>query len=136
MDDTQPDLLRVRDLGFSEIHPDPRQVESAAQFLRHMPGVVSVQTMGPRSLQIRYDLAQACLRLVEEALADRGFHLDGSLLAKLRRAIVYYAEDTLRANLGCPRGSSNCTQRVFVDRYRHLDHGCRDQRPTHWRQYL
>jgi hypothetical protein len=136
MEHTQQHLLKVRDLGFSELHPDPRQAESAAEILRRVPGVVSVQPVGPYSLRLRYDLAQTCLRLVEETLANRGFHLDGNLLAKLRRAIVYYAEDTLRANLGCPRGSSNCTQKVFVDRYRHLDHSCRDHRPTHWRQYL
>jgi hypothetical protein len=136
METSQPELLRVREIGLCELQPDAQQARSAALFVRRLPGVECAEALTPHRLRLRYDLRRVCLRAIEEALTHRGLNLDNSLLAKLRRAVVYYGEDTVRANLRCPRGATNCTQRVFVDRYQHLDHGCRDRRPLHWRHYL
>jgi hypothetical protein len=63
-------------------------------------------------------------------------HLDGALLLRLRRAMCYYMEETQRANWGCRHGEHNCTKKVFAKRYEVLEHGCRDERPEHWRRYL
>ena len=76
------------------------------------------------------------LEEIEEAITEIGLHIDDGLLFRIRRALHYYSEETQRANLGCSRGESNCTTKVFAVRYRALDHGCRDHRPEHWRRYL
>jgi hypothetical protein len=137
MDDSDgEDLVQIRDIGFHSPHPDPRRAESATRLVAGLPGVLRARAIGARRLRIRYHLAQVCLCSIEACLVEHGFHLEGNVLARLQRAVVHYAEETLRANLACPRGSGNCTQKVFVNRYRHRDHGCRDSRPTHWRQYL
>ena len=54
----------------------------------------------------------------------------------MKRALYYYTETTLRANCGCPQGTSNCTKKVFALHYQQRDHSCRDHRPEHWRRYL
>ena len=87
-------------------------------------------------MQVTYQLPNISLRLIEESLTELGFHLDNSLLIKMRRAVVYYTEETQCANLGCAEGQSNCTVKVFINRYQRIKHGCRDQRPKHWRKYL
>ena len=73
---------------------------------------------------------------IETALTEAGYHLSSRLLYKLKRALHYYTEETERANNGCPRGDSNCTQRIFISHYGRHAHGCRDHRPDHWRKYL
>jgi hypothetical protein len=54
----------------------------------------------------------------------------------MRRALVHYTEQTQRMNMGCDRGDPNCTVKVFISRYQQREHGCRDDRPQHWRRYL
>ncbi|WP_231892822.1 hypothetical protein [endosymbiont of unidentified scaly snail isolate Monju] len=54
----------------------------------------------------------------------------------MRRALIKYTEETQCINLGCEGGESNCTVKIFINRYLHRTHGCRDDRPQHWRRYL
>ena len=128
--------IKLREVRFCAVSAIPEQAHSAAAAVSRMDGVRHAEPLAPTVLQVSYDLRCLSLEDIEQALCDSGFHLDNSLLCKLRRALVYYVEDTQRANLGCPRGSTNCTQRVFVNRYRQIEHGCRDHRPEHWRRYL
>jgi hypothetical protein len=87
-------------------------------------------------LRVTYHLLEICLADIEALLEQHGFHLDNRLMHKIKRALYRYTEDTQRANLGCAKGESNCTEKVFVNRYRNRDHGCQDVRPDHWRRYL
>ncbi len=110
----------------------------AALLLADARGVQAVEVLDTYHLQVHYDLRQVGLEQLETALAEVGFHLDNSLLSKLRRALAYYTEENRRATLGlealsCARG---CAFKVFANRYRQLDHGCRDPRPEHLRRYL
>ncbi len=130
------DLPKRRDIDFQEPHPDPRQAHSAALLLRNVEGVLELEPVSFTLLRIAYDIRFITLIEIEEGLTAAGFHLDNSLMNKLRRTICYYAEETQRANMGCEQGSSNCTRRIFVNRYNQRAHGCRDERPQHWRRYL
>ena len=130
------DLTKRHDIDFAEPHPDPRQAHSAADLLRGVEGVVELEAVSVMALRITYDIRCITLMEIEEGLTAAGFQLDNSLFSKLRRAICHYAEDTQRANMGCEQGSSNCTRRIFVNRYNQREHGCRDERPQHWRRYL
>jgi hypothetical protein len=136
MDTNDPERIKHREIAFAAIHPNPSQAESASRFLAEVDGVLEAVPATPILLRVSYDVLAITLREIEDSLRELGLHLDSRLLLRLKRALCYYTEDTLRANCGCPRGSGNCTEQVFATRYRTIDHGCRDQRPEHWRRYL
>ena len=136
MEELDHDLIKQREIAFRDLHPDPDQARTAAVFLADVDGVIRAAPVFPLLVQVRYDLLQVTLREIEDALRELGLHIDNGLLFRIRRALYSYAEDTQRANLGCARGESNCTKKVFALRYRTMNHACRDQRPEHWRRYL
>lgn len=130
------DTRKRREIWFREPHPDSSQARSALLLLSGVEGVLELDAPSSTCLKIVYNVCQITLQDIESALDEVGFHLDNSLLSKLRRTLWYYAEDTQRANMGCELDNSNSTRRVFVNRYQKLEHGCRDERPQHWRKYL
>lgn len=130
------DRIKHREIAFQDIHPDPNQAGTAARFLSDVDGILETAPARPTLLRVRYDVLRTSLREIEEALTELGLHLDNRLMCRIRRALYYYTEDTLRVNTGCPHGESNCTKKVFAKRYELIEHGCRDQRPEHWRRYL
>ena len=134
---TKPDLdiVKHREVRFQEPHSDPQQARSAVFLLEDADGILELEAVGPLVLRLSYDVRFITLEDIETALESVGFHLDNGLLSKVRRALWYYADETHRENMGC-RGNPNCTARIFVNRYQQTDHGCRDERPAHWRRYL
>lgn len=135
METAEADRIKTRQIPFCPIHPDPNQAQTAAHFLAEVEGVLRAEAQSPTLLELTYDVLQATLKEIEEALTDLGLHIDSTLMHRVKRALYYYSEETLRANMGCTR-RSNCTRKVFAKRYEALEHGCRDQRPEHWRRYL
>ena len=135
MDPVLEELRKLREVHFGEPHPDPRQAHSAVLVLQDVHGILDLHAPSYTILRVAYNVRIITLRDIEGALSEVGFHLDNSLLCKLRRTLWYYADDTDQANLGCEQGNSNCTRRIFVDRYTQRQHGCRDIRPQHWRRY-
>lgn len=129
-------LFKEREIAFCTLHPDPDQAGTAATFLLEVDGIQRAEADGPATLQIAYHLLDLTLDDIETLLEANGFHLDNRLMHKIRRALAHYTEETQRANMGCAKGDSNCTDKVFVNRYRKRDHGCQDDRPEHWRRYL
>jgi hypothetical protein len=103
--------------------------------LSDVEGVLRVDLAHELCLRVSYHIHYLSLSQIEEALDELGFHLDNSLLTKIKRALYYYTEENERQNLGCEKGQSSCTRKVFVNRYEQLPHGCRDVRPEHWRRY-
>jgi hypothetical protein len=136
METPEHDLIKHREIAFRDLHPDPDQARTASLFLADVEGVIRATPESPLLLRVSYDLLQVRLQEIEDALKEIGLHLDNGLLFRIKRALFSYAEDTQRANLGCERGESNCTRKVFAVRYQRLNHACRDQRPEHWRRYL
>lgn len=135
MDITDADRIRTREVLFHEPHPNPDQAGTAARFLAEVEGVIFAAAPSPNRLRVRYDPLLVSLREIESALTELGLHLDGSLMQRLRRALFDYAEETLRANHGHPP-YDHCVKKVFAKRYELIEHGCRDDRPEHWRRYL
>ncbi|MGE0080858.1 MAG: hypothetical protein AB7U81_06130 [Thiohalomonadaceae bacterium] len=127
-------LRKKRDIRFCRLHPDRHQARSAAPLVGGMPGVHESSALTDHQLQVGYDLLHISLQQIESSLQDQGYHLDNSLLCKLKRALYYYTEENERTNLGLHNPEAN-TQ-VYVSRYQRLPHGCRDERPEHWRNYL
>lgn len=129
------DVNKHREICFRGPHPDLNQAQTATLILSDVEGILQVHPHGTQMIMVTYDVSLITLQIIEEFLSELGFHLDNSLLMKLRRAFYYYAEDLQQDVMGCRRGRGNCTQDVFINRYRQLEHGCRDLRPDHWRQY-
>lgn len=128
-------LVKHREIRFCRLHPDSTQAHSASLLLSDIEGIHLVQPLGPHLLHVSYDISRITLVIIEGALNELGYHLDNSLMLKLKRALYYYTEETQRANLGleevcCP------DKQMFINRYLRRRHGCRDERPEHWRNYL
>lgn len=127
-------LVKHREVRFCRLHPDKTQAHSASLVLSDVEGIHLVRPVDPHLLHIRYDISFITLNIIEEALVELGYHLDNSLMHKLKRALYYYTEETQRANLGMD--GPGCAKQVFINRYLRRSHGCRDERPEHWRNYL
>jgi hypothetical protein len=135
--DTQGDSLKKRrEIAFCTLHPDADQAGSAAAMLLEMDGIAHASAVNGATLEVHYHLLLISLADIELLLESKGFHLDNRLVYKIKRALYHYTEETQRANMGCARGESNCTQKVFANNYRKREHGCQDERPDHWRRYL
>jgi len=136
MDILDTNRIKHRLLPFSELHPDKNQARRAAMFLADMEGILHVEPISSIALKVSYDVLQTTLLQIEEAIRGLGLHLDRNLLYRIKSALCHYTEETQLANCGCPRGESNCTMKLFAQRFERRDHRCRDHRPEHWRRYL
>ncbi|HEY0634954.1 MAG TPA: hypothetical protein VGE00_06195 [Gammaproteobacteria bacterium] len=136
MDHESHSLIKHREIRFCPLHHDRKQAHSASLLLSDLEGVHRVTPVDPLMMQISYDISRLTLHLIETALDELGYHLDNSLMMKLKRALYNYAEETQRANLGLDGHTAPRDVKVFVQRYGKLRHGCRDERPEHWRSYL
>lgn len=135
MHEPERDIVKRREIRFQGPHGDAQQSRSAQMLLEGADGIIELQAPTPELLVVTYDVRFLTLEHIEGALAEVGFHLDNSLVAKLRRALWYYTDETQRELLGC-KGNPSCTARIFVNCYERSAHGCRDERPRHWRRYL
>ncbi|MEJ2575752.1 MAG: hypothetical protein P8106_03445 [Gammaproteobacteria bacterium] len=136
MDEATEDFIKLREISFNTLHPDPRQAYAAATLLEDVAGVLELEVVDDALLRVRYHILQTTLADLEALVEERGFHLDNGIIQKVKRALYRYTEETQRANLGCTKGESNCTRKVFATSYQQRDHGCRDERPQLWRRYL
>lgn len=129
------DLIKRREIRFCHLHPDPEQARSALLLLSDADGIIDIQYMDKLCLFISYDLRILTLQAIEEVLVQLGYHLDGRLICRMKRALYAYSEETQRANMDSAVETANTTT-VFIQRYSSNYHGCRDTRPEHWRKYL
>ncbi|MDQ7076162.1 MAG: hypothetical protein Q9O24_13685 [Gammaproteobacteria bacterium] len=129
-------LIKHREIGFCQLHPDHQQAQNAALLLSDLDGVLDVTPLEDGlHLQISYSLRETSLLQIETLLEKQGYHLDNTLLANLRRSLYHYSEETEIHNRYLDE-EKNSTQNVFIRRYHQSEHGCRDNRPGYWRRYL
>lgn len=134
--DIDDDQIKQRHIPFDPLHPNRDQAGTAARHLIEGPGIVEAFPMTPHLLKVTYDLRHTKLEEIEKALQELGLHIDARLTYRIKRALWYYTEDTIRANCHDDHNQVDCTKKVFATRYEHLDHSLRDHRPEHWRRYL
>jgi hypothetical protein len=126
------DLEKDREIVFHALPAG--QAERARVLLEGLEGLVVMHGPGDNCLQVRYHICEYTLEGLETALASQGFHLDNSLLSKLRRALAYFCESVQRRNVAANEPDIKSHQ-AFIDVYeRHL-HGDRDDTPEEWRTY-
>lgn len=128
--------LKQREIFFNYPQAEQNPAFSASLLLTGLYGIESVHSLNPERLYITYDIRLVSYDEIEEVLKEIGYHMDNSLLMKLKRALYNYTEQTERANLDCLSGQCKCTRDVFIKKYSLKPHGCRDPRPEHWRSYL
>ena len=138
MEHPDPDTIKHREVAFHDHLPGQQQALDAILALSGIEGVLEVSLAGPshNAIRIDYDLRQIDLCTIEALLFELGFHLDNSLLTKIKRALYYYTESNELACLSPARGQGNSTRDIFTHCYLSQRHGCRDTRPEHWRRYL
>ena len=135
MDSLTSDFIKTREIHFRNVDPEASDAREAMQLLLGARGIEHIRALGTDCIQVRYDIRQLTQQVLEAALAEVGFHLDNNLLAKLKRALVYYIEETQLLNLGYQHDQASSTLDIFVSCYEHRKHGCRDHRPEHLRHY-
>lgn len=129
-------MKKQREILFDPLHPDPNQAHSATLALNDFNGIEHTDALSPIRLMVRYHLSKVTLADIEFVLRELGYHLDNSLMSKMKRALYAYTEETERANHGYSSSQGKTTRDVFIKQYQKRPHGCRDPRPSHWRDYL
>ena len=125
------DLEKTREIAF---HALPHgQAQRALELLDGLDGL-DAELIGAETLQIRYKVCEYTLQGLETALTEQGFHLDNSILSRIRRALAYFCERVQRENLAA--NVDDCKSRKIYARVwsQHL-HGDRDETPEEWRSY-
>jgi hypothetical protein len=126
------DLEKDREIVFHALPAG--QAERALILLEGLDGLeVAVGPDGNR-LRVRYDICEYTLEGLETALASQGFHLDNSLLSKLKRALIYFCESVQRQNVAANEPDIK-SQQAFIKVYESHLHGDRDDTPEEWRGY-
>lgn len=126
------DTFKIRQLVFAPVPPG--QAAEAAVLLEGLPHLVVLEQPDPRTLIVRYEIPNYTLERVERALAAEGFHLDNSILTKIRRALIYYCESIQCENL-LPPPRDRLSKQIFAEAYLHRPHGDHDDTPEEWRSY-
>jgi hypothetical protein len=126
------DLEKSREIVFHSLPGG--QVERALSLLEGLDGLEVTVGAEANRLLVRYHICEYTLEGLELALASQGFHLDNSLLSKLKRALAYFCESVQRRNVAANEPDIK-SQQAFMKVYeRHL-HGDCDDTPEEWRGY-
>ena len=126
------DLEKIREIVF---HATPLgQVQRAVVLLEGLEGlVISHAPQGDR-IFVRYSICEYTLEGLETALTSQGFHLDNSILSKIRRSLAYFCESVQRSNVAANEPDIK-SQQAFMKVYEKHLHGDRDETPEEWRTY-
>ncbi len=125
------DIQKRREIVF---HPlPPGQIEHALALLAQLPGLKSSE-IGPLAVQIEYCITEHCLEDIEALLHQHCFHLEGSLLIRIKRNLAYYCERVQRENLGKPAPRTK-NYPAHIEAWAKRPHGDHDETPAEWRQY-
>ncbi len=128
---TPSDVDKLREIVF---HPlPPEQTERAHELLSTLPGLRVTRT-GPLTLQLAYHIAEHTLQDLETLLGHNGFHVESTLLIRLRRTLIYYCEHVQRENLHKPEVQTK-KYKPHMEAWEKHPHGDHDETPTEWRQY-
>lgn len=126
------DLTKHRDIVFDALPPE--QTQQAARLLGRLAGVTCAVFLTERRVHVSYTLPFWTLETLEQRLLEAGFHLDGSLLQRLRRALVHYTESVQMENLHHPEREYK-TKEVYVHAWEQHPHGDHDDTPEELREY-
>lgn len=126
------DLEKSREIYF---HPLPDgQAQRALILLEGLEGLEVTAGEAGHCLLVSYHICEYTLEGLETALMSQGFHLDNSLLYKLKRSLAYFTESVQRSNVEANEPDLK-SQQAFMKVYESHLHGDRDETPEEWRDY-
>ncbi len=111
----------------------PAQTARAYAQLSMLPDMV-VTRVGEYTLQVHYSVTDHTLEDLESLLVELGYHLETTLLLRLKRALIYHVERVQRENLGKPEVKTK-NYKPHMQAWEHRPHGDHDETPEEWRQY-
>jgi hypothetical protein len=120
-------LKKRRDLRFHDTPPG--QARRALVRLAALPGVAVEAGARDDEVRISYSLAEHSFEEIQTILVGLGFHLDGSLLSRMRRALIRYVEETQIRNMNSPERLIKKSSEVYVRAWEHHPHGDHDETP-------
>lgn len=126
------DLEKDREIVFHALPSG--QAERALTLLQGLDGLAVAAGVGGNRLLVRYHVCEYTLEGLEIALTTEGFHLDNSLLSKLKRSLAYFSESVQRRNVAANAPDIK-SQQAFMKVYEQRLHGDRDDTPEEWRAY-
>jgi hypothetical protein len=127
------DLEKIREIVFHELPAG--QAARARELLDGLDSIqASIKEECVKTLIVQYSVTHYTLQGLEKALEAQGFHLDNSLLQKVRRALIYFCENVQRENLAINAPDVK-SQQVFARVYELHPHGDKDETPEEWREY-
>lgn len=127
-------IRKERSIAFARFPPD--QVPQAGACLADLPRVDVAPLPERRAVDVAYDLREYTLRRIEASVEEHGFHLDNTLLSKMKRALIHYVEETELHNLGAPELKTKRSQEeVYTQAWERQPHGDSDETPPEWRDY-
>jgi hypothetical protein len=126
------DTVKTREICFFTLPPG--QAVQALALLDRMEHLEARLTDRDACIAVSYNIFHHTLEGLEHGLASLGFHLDNSLLQKLRRAVIHYSEQVQRENLRWPE-REQLAREAFIRAYEQHPHGDFDATPEEWREY-
>ncbi|MBY0445783.1 MAG: hypothetical protein K2Q15_11305 [Burkholderiales bacterium] len=119
-----------------QLYPLPcNQAAHAAVYLSTLDGVSAQALSDAPCISVHYRLPECSLTQIENHLKQAGFHLDESILSKIKRALVHYCEDIACSNLEIPEHNIK-SRDVYVKVWDNHPHGDHDETPEELRRYL
>ena len=126
------DTIKRRDICFNAFPPG--QAAQVGALLNGLDQLAVFPSPHPNTLAVQYSVLDYTLKGLESALISQGFHLDNSLLHKIKRALIHYCEEVQLDNLRTPERQTK-SREIFVNAYSHHEHGDHDATPEEWREY-
>lgn len=125
------DLHKRREIVFHAT--PPQQAGRAHELLSALPDL-GVDRGGEHLLEVRYNVHHHTLEGLESLLMEQGYHLEVTLLIRLKRALIYHVEWVQRENMQRPEVKTKNYQ-AHVEAWEKRPHGDHDATPEEWRQY-
>lgn len=127
------DDIKHRDIVFSALPLE--QASQAARLLNRIDGVESLVFASQNRIAVQYHIDQHTLLELETRLQEAGFHLDNSIMQKIKRALVHYCEEVHYDNQTIPEHNIK-SRDVYVRVWDNHPHGDHDDTPEELRRYL
>jgi len=134
-------VIKHREIRFCSLHANPEQAHSAVFIINDLSGVLMSHALDHYRIKIAYNLGEVTLEEIEAILRNEGFHLDNSIMTKLKRSIVFYCEEAARENSKNERliqevHNKHKSDVIYLRPKKKNLCDCRDNRSEDWRQYL
>jgi hypothetical protein len=126
------DIVKIREIRFHRLPPG--QAEQAWRLLQGLESLKVELVEVSTCLRVEYRVCEYTLESLEAALVLQRFHLDNSMLTRIKRALAYYCERIQRDNLRQPEHEHK-NKKPFIRAYHNHRHGDSDLTPQEWREY-